>query len=295
MKYTALMIDVVDSRLYKDREKIQIFLKMIIDFLNIIYFKSLIKPLMFSAGDEVQGLFSTPASAYLCARFFIMICYPVKVRVGIGYGELAYYNDEWDSTEMDGKAYYNARDAINNFEGKDNLGVRINRLSKFDKMINALLYSSQLIQTQQSISGRDVNLMAELIYPIFDNEIMDPYMSYSTELTALLKIREDLLNDNSKIVKLNTSSSSKQIQKVKYNLEYLNTIENIIVPLSEIIYDDSLIIGNTWKKGMSTAISEILNSTRQNIDHHIRFGKVEEIRKIDYTIVYSLSEELSHE
>ena len=45
------MIDIVDARKYKNRNEIQEFMKCIIMYLNKIFYKSLKKPLMFSAGD----------------------------------------------------------------------------------------------------------------------------------------------------------------------------------------------------------------------------------------------------
>ena len=115
------MIDIVDSRKYKNRNEIQEFMKCIIVYLNKIFYKSLKKPLMFSAGDEIQGLFYEPLAAYLCVRFCMMICYPVKIRAGIGYGELAFDNENWKSTELDGELYHNARYAIESFSGKINI------------------------------------------------------------------------------------------------------------------------------------------------------------------------------
>ena len=41
----------------------------------------------FSAGDEVQGLLSSPEAAFLYFRMFSMLISPVKMRAGIGVGE----------------------------------------------------------------------------------------------------------------------------------------------------------------------------------------------------------------
>lgn len=56
-KYCSIMIDIVDSRKYKNRNEIQEFMKCIIVYLNKIFYKSLKKPLMFSAGDDIHYLF----------------------------------------------------------------------------------------------------------------------------------------------------------------------------------------------------------------------------------------------
>ena len=42
---------------------------------------------IFSAGDEIQGLFYSSEAAYLYFRLFNMLIYPVEVGAGIGVGE----------------------------------------------------------------------------------------------------------------------------------------------------------------------------------------------------------------
>ena len=58
MPYTALMLDICKSRQYdrESRQKLQDFCLKATDLLNGIYEKSLVKPVEFSAGDEMQGL-----------------------------------------------------------------------------------------------------------------------------------------------------------------------------------------------------------------------------------------------
>ena len=68
----------------------------------------------------------------------MMICYPVKIRAGIGYGELAFDNENWKSSELDGEVYHNARYAIESFSGKNSFGIRINTKTKKDKYLNAM-------------------------------------------------------------------------------------------------------------------------------------------------------------
>ena len=289
-KYTSIMIDVVDSKKYDNRNEVQEFLKCIVEYLNNIFAKSLKKKLMFSAGDEIQGLFSSSLAAYLCSRFFMMICFPVKIRIGIGYGELAFDNDKWDSSELDGEVYHNARYAIESFTGKSSFGIRINSNEKKDKFLNTLFYSSQIIQRQQSINAQEVKMITELLFPIYDDEIMDPYLHYKRELIKVLEMRKGIIS-NVKLSFSNTKGGRAQyINKLNLDIAKL-VFHSFDISVHEVVMDSDLIINNIWKKGMSTTISEVLGTTRQNIDQHIRLGKIEENRVIDFTVAYWIIEE----
>lgn len=71
-----------------------------------------------SAGDEFQGLFFDLQSAFLYIRKLQILIYPIKLRCGIGYGEIKYDIEEWSSSAFDGEAYYLAREAIISISGK---------------------------------------------------------------------------------------------------------------------------------------------------------------------------------
>jgi len=285
--YTSIMIDVVDSKKYDNRNEVQEFLKCIIEYLNNVFDKSLKKKLMFSAGDEIQGLFNSSLAAYLCSRFFMMLCFPVKVRVGIGYGELAFDNDEWASSELDGEVYHNARYAIESFIGKSSFGIRINSKEKKDKFLNTLFYSSQIIQREQSINAQEVKLIAELVFPIYDDEIMNPYLHYKEELIRVLEMRKGIILN----AKLFSSNARVRHYINKLNLDLTKLVfHSFDISVYDVVMNSDLIIDNIWKKGMSTIISEVLGTTRQNIDQHIRLGKIEENRTIDFTIAYWIIE-----
>ena len=64
------MIDLKNSRSYsiQDRNSIQNSILKSINILNKIFKNSIEKEVEFSAGDEIQGLFVSPQSAYALAR-----------------------------------------------------------------------------------------------------------------------------------------------------------------------------------------------------------------------------------
>ena len=97
------------------------------------------------------------------------------------------------SSELDGEVYHNARYAIESFSGKNSFGIRINTKTKKDKYLNAMLYSSQLLQRQQSVNVQNVKLIAELLYPIFDENIMVSYIEFKDQLNFILEMKANIV------------------------------------------------------------------------------------------------------
>ena len=76
------MIDLKNSRSYsiQDRNNIQNSILNSITTLNKIFKNSIEKEVEFSAGDEIQGLFVSPQSAYLYYRLFSTIIFPIEIH-----------------------------------------------------------------------------------------------------------------------------------------------------------------------------------------------------------------------
>ncbi len=70
--YSVLMIDLKKSRSYsiQDRNNLQNSILNSIKILNKVFKNSIKKEVEFSAGDEIQGLFTSPQSAYLYYNLF---------------------------------------------------------------------------------------------------------------------------------------------------------------------------------------------------------------------------------
>ena len=113
-EYAALIIDLRNSRSYTDSDRflIQTHMIQVLDFLNKAFSGDILRTVEFSAGDEIQGLFSTGESAYLFYRFFSIWLYPVRIRAGIGIGNWNLQMKGRGTTSQDGEVYHNARNAI---------------------------------------------------------------------------------------------------------------------------------------------------------------------------------------
>ena len=112
--YTAMIADVADSRKLapEAREALQLRLVREIDELNRQFADALIKPIAFSAGDEIQSLFRGPEAAILCCRQLILLLGDTPIRAGFGIGGWEVRVADAGTTAQDGTAYHRAREAI---------------------------------------------------------------------------------------------------------------------------------------------------------------------------------------
>ena len=111
-----------------------------IDYLNGIYRDSIKKEVVSSAGDEFQGLFLDLQSAFVYIRKLQILIYPIKIRCGIGYGEIKYDVEEWTSAAFDGEAYYLARAAIVSIGKQKNNAICFHTKSLYDKYLNVFVF-----------------------------------------------------------------------------------------------------------------------------------------------------------
>lgn len=278
MKYSAFMIDIVNSRKLskENREEVQYYIKECIETLNRVFKPSLAFEVVFSAGDEVQGLFNNPVAAFMYYRLLKLMLSPIEIRCGIGVGEWDVKIINGTSTEQDGSVYHNAREAINLAHQGSGNNILFNSHSETDVYLNTLLNTSYLLMSKQSFYQSQIQLLVELMYPFLEQSSMD--MERVKDLFTLLKEREN------KAFYLKVSKNKgcifQNISSTFIDSEPINIV-------AESIYQDSMLIESSVRKGISTKISNITNTTRQNIDKVIKSGNISAIRNIDLTsIVY---------
>lgn len=109
--YSALIGDVVESRLIEERADFQNRLQDLIGDLNKRHQGALASPLELSSGDEVQGLFRQPQAVVAVAVQMAEELYPVRFAYGLGYGALS--TEILDHTyQIDGPCFHHARSAL---------------------------------------------------------------------------------------------------------------------------------------------------------------------------------------
>lgn len=174
--YYVLIVDIKKSRNYdfEERESLQNLISGSLKHLNRLFDAGIVKPVMFSAGDEVQGLFREPTTAYLYYRMLSLLLRPDAIRGGIGAGSWQVRMDDADSTVQDGTAYYHARDAI--VEAKANRYYDIVFCSggPKDEELTVLMDHSMGICTMRTTMQNDTALVIELLFPLVFGQQIQP-------------------------------------------------------------------------------------------------------------------------
>lgn len=274
-KFAALIVDIEKSRLYKieERNKIQGYMDGCISLLNKLFENSLEFEVTFSAGDELQGLFSDVVSAVLYFRLLELLMKPVRLRAGIGIGEWTVKLKDGLSTQQDGPAYHRARQAIEEVYKMQLQNVRV--CSENDCIMeNHLLNASNVLKRQQIYMQNMVMCMVELLYPfqeentlIYDRDVIIKLLE--------MKAKSDLGKYPYSVAGGN--NSGKFAQEKVYEFERIKKIEPILIDgrLTEAEQ-------HIWVKNTSAELSDILVCTRQNVDAVIKRGNINKIRELDY-------------
>ena len=112
MKYIAIIGDIKESKKIDDRNMVQEKLNHILNHINKMYSPDISAKFIITLGDEFQGLLGVNDHLFDIIKYIQREMYPVKLRFGIGIGEI--YTDIFYEAAIgaDGPAYYAARETI---------------------------------------------------------------------------------------------------------------------------------------------------------------------------------------
>lgn len=260
--FTVLTIDVIGSKAIElqDRKAVQRRFEDCTEYLNNIFQPYLIKKVVINAGDELQGLFKTPQSAFLYFRLFVLLTLPIKVRAGIGCGNWDTISVGNDSFSQDGSAFHFARKAIDSVNDKDRYVLFLSN-TDIDQCVNKILRESFNTFTSLSTYNREILLLTELISPIQ----LDPQHDFVTPsvLDLISKWQSISLYDSGK-------------EKVDFNdivlQEYLS--KSPLVPSDH----TSFVVTEGRPKNISSIMGYILNISRQAVEKKYRSCNITEER-----------------
>jgi len=151
----AIIGDIVKSKELPDRKAIQENLTKILSEVNEIYSQSIGSRFMITLGDEFQGLLNDGYHVIDIIEKIDREMYPVKIRFGVGVGEIL-TDFEFDTPlSADGPAYYNARKMINtlkenekkNMEAKSDVCIEIDGYSDISLLINSIYALNSYIKS----------------------------------------------------------------------------------------------------------------------------------------------------
>lgn len=264
--YAALMMDVKKSRNYSQSERniIQHYLVDVLEILNQIFQRELVREVAFSAGDEVQGLFENQESAYQYYRMFELFLHPVKIRAGIGVGDWEVRMEGQGSTSQDGTAYHHARYAIEHAQNEDESGVLLYSGSDLDCVINALIgYVSVMVQ-RRSIHQNQLALITEWMFPLLEKENSGLSDGEYMELNYILVRKTGFDHEIGRV--------NKSLPLDRLNREALCDVG--VVFLREEKPSDGFYITRGKQRGIPTQLANTLAMSRQSVEKALRAGDV---------------------
>lgn len=167
-RYCALIADVKGSKSYKEDERLelQLLLRDALSVLNRFYEEGIEKNVVFSGGDEVQGLFRDPLVAFLYFRMLGLILGFDVLRGGLGVGEWSVRVDSQESPGQDGPVYHRARSAI----AETKKGRRFDAVIRSDGMpddaLTTLMDHSLSICRMRTATQTETACVVEFFYPL---------------------------------------------------------------------------------------------------------------------------------
>ncbi|GMQ56197.1 hypothetical protein AN1V17_05900 [Vallitalea sediminicola] len=114
MIYQVMIFDIKNSRLLANREYIQHKLIAAIKEVNEEYRDIIVSNFIITIGDEWQGLLKYPFHYQKIIDFFNKKLNCLDIYCGIGIGSISIHDFELTVNQLDGTAFYLAREAIIN-------------------------------------------------------------------------------------------------------------------------------------------------------------------------------------
>lgn len=112
MNYIAIIGDIKHSKNISNRYEIQEKLKKTLDYINKRFKKDIAAKFLITLGDEFQGLLSVAEPLVDIIGYIQNEMFPVRIRIGVGIGEITTEINRNAAIGADGPAFYAARRAI---------------------------------------------------------------------------------------------------------------------------------------------------------------------------------------
>lgn len=163
MEYVAIIGDIIASKEIQERGDIQEKLRYILNQINEIYDNDISANFIITLGDEFQGLLKDNRNLLDIIKYIQKMMYPVRLRFGIGIGEISTKIFHEAALGADGPAYYAARNAMEELreqerkfrkQAADIYISRYNTICFEIKEINTILSLIKVIESKWSDAQR---------------------------------------------------------------------------------------------------------------------------------------------
>lgn len=155
----AIIGDIIDSKSIIERNQIQIKLNEVLNNLNKDYEKYIVSKWTITLGDEFQVLLKPNLELFKILDYISYKMYPLKIRFGIGLGEISTDINSEKSIGSDGPAYWRARGAIDSIHENNNYGnskILFNSEKEDDGLINNLIHYTDWMKENWTTTQREV-------------------------------------------------------------------------------------------------------------------------------------------
>lgn len=156
-RYFAIIGDLRDSKKISERGIIQKRLKAVLELLNERYSTQIASKFTITLGDEFQGLLFSGRDTIQIILEIERDMYPVKIRFGVGVGEITTAINPQMAIGADGPAYYCARNAVEYLKARE----KKSRTQRSDIWIESIGENQEVI--------RLLNTSFMLLYTIKDD------------------------------------------------------------------------------------------------------------------------------
>ena len=163
--YIAIIGDIIDSKKMNDRKSIQIKLNDVLSKINEKYASEIAAKFMITLGDEFQGLLFNGKYTMDIIEQIQREMHPVRIRFGIGVGEITTDINSEMAIGADGPGYYKAREAIEELKRNEqrnkipSLDIRIeveNDTHSVAVLLNTIFSLMEVIQSNWSERQREI-------------------------------------------------------------------------------------------------------------------------------------------
>lgn len=163
--YIAIIGDIKNSKELENRRDTQIKLNSVLNNINAKYKSVISAKFMITLGDEFQGLLCRGDGALDIIEEIQRAMYPVKIRFGIGVGQITTEINAEMAIGADGPGYYKAREAIEMLKNSEyrnktqaaNIRIEVeNDENSITIMLNTIFSLMAVIQDNWSRRQREI-------------------------------------------------------------------------------------------------------------------------------------------
>lgn len=161
-KYIVIKADIINSRQSKDRNTVQKSLSKTLKTINETFSESIASRFMITSGDGFQGLMTRGTHLFDIIQLLESSIAPMKLRFGIGVGEVSTDIDNSNSAIIDGPSYHYADEMLTRVQEIEDqyasisTNILLKSNTEHDELLNALLSMRYVVRSSWTTRQNEV-------------------------------------------------------------------------------------------------------------------------------------------